>query len=93
MDAEQSEVSRHEAQIYLFVKSQKGWVTSQDVAHGTGVAVRTVQKHMKRLVQLGIFDLAEVFPAHRFRLSSKANRRNVSYLQRLDFACEVFDLK
>jgi FixJ family two-component response regulator len=92
MTQETNEVSEHEAKIFSFVKSQGHWVTSKHIAHATQVTERTVQNHVKRLVQLGIFDLAEVFPAHRFRVSEKASKRNIAYLQRLEFACEVFSI-
>lgn len=45
-----------------------------------------------KLVDLGLLDQAEVFPAHRYRLSSKADKRNKSYLQRLERAAEVFGI-
>jgi hypothetical protein len=92
MDHEKNEVSLHEARTFLFVKGQKKWVSCREIAAATGTAERTVQNHVKRLVNLGIFDFAEVFPSHRFRFSDKANRRNLAYLQRLEFACEVFEL-
>lgn len=51
---------------------------------------RTARQHTRRLVDLGVLDMAEVFPAHRFRLSAKADKRKRAYLARLERACEVF---
>jgi hypothetical protein len=44
-------------------------------------------------VDANIVDQAEVFPAHRYRLSKKARKRNINYIQRLERAAEVFGLK
>lgn len=89
---EHNEISEHQVKIFRFMQQHKGWLTSQQVAEGAKVAARTARQHLLRLVQLGLLDQAEVFPAHRYRLSSKADKRNVAYLKRLEMACEVFGL-
>jgi DNA-binding IclR family transcriptional regulator len=53
------------------MQQHKGWLTSQQVAEGAKVAARTARQHLLRLVQLGLLDQAEVFPAHRYRLSTQ----------------------
>ena len=89
---ERNEVSLHEVKVYLVLKKEPAWITSKDIAKKAGVADRTARAHALRLVQLGIIDQAEVFPAHRYRLSENASKRNIGYLQRLEKACEVFGL-
>lgn len=88
---EKGEISLHEVKLYrVFTDTPSEWLTNKEVAASSGVAERTARMHTLRLVKLGILDLAEVFPAHRFKLSSMANKRNQSYLLRLERACEVF---
>lgn len=87
---EKNEVSIHLLKVFEFVKKSSGWVTSADIAKGSGVAPRTARSHALLLVQMGIFDQAEVFPAHRYRFSDKAEKRNKSYMIRIQNAKEVF---
>jgi DNA-binding IclR family transcriptional regulator len=90
---ERNEVSLHEARIFLALeRAGGGWLTNREIAEAAGVAGRTARAHSLRLVRLGILDLAEVFPAHRYRLSEKAAKRNTAYFQRLRQACEVFGI-
>lgn len=92
MAMEKNEISLHQLRIFEFVKEHSGWLTARDIAKGSGVAERTARHHATQLVQLGIFDSAEVFPAHRYRLSDKADKRNKSYILRLERARDVFGL-
>lgn len=86
---ENSEISIHEWRVYEALR-QGGWMTSASIAEKANVAKRTARHHCLRLVKLGIVDQAEVFPAHRYRLSKMAQKRNLSYCQRLELAAEVF---
>lgn len=91
---ERNEVSRHEVLVYLALASKRdSWLSNQEIADATSVALRTVRAHTKRLVSLGLIDQAEVFPAHRFRWAEKGAKRNASYALRLDAAAQVFGLK
>jgi hypothetical protein len=90
---EKGEVSLHQVKIFEFVRKAAGWVTAKDVAAGSDVAERTARLHCLNLVNLGIFDQAEVFPAHRYRLSEKAGKRNKAYMIRLEAAKEVFGIE
>ena len=90
---ERNEVSVHEAKIYCAFLTDPNWKTSREIAKAASVAERTARQHCLRLVHLGIVDQAEVFPAHRYRISEKAKKRNISYVQRLEQACAVFNLK
>ncbi len=89
---ERSKISFHEIKVYRVLSSASPdrWLTSADIATKAELAPRTARSHTLRFVKLGLLDQAEVFPAHRYRWSKKANRRNVAYLQRLEFADEVF---
>lgn len=88
---ERSEISRHEVQIYQVLKNNPTqWFTNKTLSDASKVTGRTVRLHTNRFVKLGIVDLAEVFPAHRYRFAEKASRRNAAYVQRLENAVEVF---
>lgn len=88
---ESNEISLHEARVYSVLKSAKEqWMTAKDAAQKARVAPRTARAHVSKLTKLGLLDVAEVFPGHRYRLSDKASKRNQAYLQRLDNAIEVF---
>ncbi len=90
MDHETSEISQHQLRVFQFVKGKSGWVSSREIATGADVAERTARAHALRFVRLGVFDQAEVFPAHRYRLSALADKRNKALIQRLDVAASVF---
>ena len=87
---ETNEVSEHLCKVFMCVRSSNGWVTAKDVSAASGVAERTSRAHLSRLVKLGLFDQAETFPAHRYRMSTKAGKRNISMLQRIESACSIF---
>jgi DNA-binding IclR family transcriptional regulator len=88
---EKNEISRHEILVYQALAEGK-WVTNQEIADKTGVAPRTARHHTLRLVKLGIADQAELFPAHRYRLSEYAAKRNRGYADRIGRAAEIFGL-
>lgn len=85
---ERNEISLHETKVFLSLDST--WKSNRDIAKQAGVAERTARLHTKRFADLGICDLAEVFPSHRFRLSDKGSKRNKGYWDRLNRAVEVF---
>lgn len=90
---ERSEVSLHEVKVFRLLQSSPSkWFTHADIAAQVkGVAVRTIRHHTKRLVALGLLDVAEVFPAHRYRFAEKAGKRNQAMLLRLERAAEIFN--
>lgn len=91
--AERSEISWHEVKIYLALRENKNrWLTHAEIQSIVGVARRTVRHHTLRFRKLGIIDVAEVFPAHRYRWPDKGERRNEAYVLRLDKAADVFGL-
>lgn len=91
---ERNEISIHEVKIYNALKTnQDKWLTNADIEGMIeGVSRRTVRAHTLKLVQLGLLDQAEVFPAHRYKWSGKGAKRNTAYSIRLEKAAEVFGL-
>jgi hypothetical protein len=89
---ETNEISLHLCRVYKAAKDASGWTTSADIAAASGVAGRTARHHLLRLVNLGVLDQAEVFPAHRYKLSDKADKRNKAMVIRLENAMSVFGL-
>lgn len=87
---EKNEISLHQVKILEFVRHSRKWVTSAEMAIECKVAPRTARHHALYLVNLGLFDLAETFPAHRYKFSDKAAKRNKAYLLRIERAKEIF---
>lgn len=87
---ERNEISRHEIAFFHAAKSADGWRTAKELADTAGIAHRTGRAFALKFVRLGIADQAEVWPAHRYRWSKMADKRNRSYVQRLEQASEVF---
>lgn len=88
---EKNEISIQEVLTFKAL-STGSWMTNQEIAAETKVPVRTVRSKTKKFVDLGLCDQAEIFPAHRYRLSEKASARNKAYLQRLLNAKEILGL-
>lgn len=89
---ETSEISLQQVKIYDFVKGAKGWVSSKDIVKATDCARETVGVHCRKFVSLGVFDQAEVWPGHRYRVAKLADKRNKSIVKRLEDAKAVFGL-
>lgn len=87
---ERNEISLHQVKVYECVAASKRWMTNNEIATAAKVAPRTARQHTRILVSLGIFDQAEIFPNHAYRLSPKAKQRNAGYLLRIEKAQEVF---
>lgn len=89
---EKNEISIHEVRIWIAAQQAKGWTTAKEIADVAKVAGRTARLHLLKLSRLGLLDVAEVFPGHRYRVSEKADKRNAGYHQRITKAAEVFGL-
>jgi len=87
---EKAEISLHQWKIYDCLVKRQAWMTNKEIAEQTGVSLRRTSFHTNNLVQLGILDQAEVYPGHRFKASTKADKRNTGYLRRLQQAGEIF---
>lgn len=90
-NTETSEVSEHLFRVFAFVTKANRWHTAREIAEHSKTAYRTARAHCYRLVKAGIFDQAEVFPGHRYRISENASKRNKGFMQRLEQAKEFFD--
>lgn len=93
--SERSEISRHEVEVFRVLAQAKpgAWLSNADIHAATDrVAARTVRATTLKLVGLGLVDQAEVFPSHRFRLSSQAAKRNRGYYDRLHRAAEALGI-
>lgn len=92
---ERSEISVHEVKVYLALKAQpEKWLSNAEVSTAVkDVSPRTIRAHTLRLVNLGILDQAEIFPAHKYRLSAKAAKRNSAYVLRLTQTAEIMGLQ
>jgi hypothetical protein len=88
---EKNEISIQEVKVFLGLQSGD-WVTNEVLSQKLKIPARTVRQKTKKFVDLGLCDVAEVFPGHRYRLSEKADKRNFSYLNRLKLAREIFGL-
>lgn len=91
---EKNEISIQEAKFYATIKniSKDRWVTAREVKDMAEIGGSSSRIYALKLTKLGILDLAEVWPAHRYRVSDKASKRNKAYLQRLENALEVFSI-
>ena len=89
---ERNEISAHEVRVYsLFEAKPTQWLTNVEIAKAAQVATRTARAFTLKFVRLGLLDVAEVFPGHRYRLRQKPEKRNVAYHQRLKAAQSVFN--
>ena len=90
---ERNEVSVQEVKAFLALSRAPAWLTNAELAHMVdGVAARTIRAYTLKFVKLGIADQAELFPAHKYRFSQMASKRNRAYVQRLMRAAEIYGL-
>lgn len=90
---ETNEISIHEAKAYrVLVESSPAWLTHKELASKSEIALRTARAYTLKWKNLGIVEVAEVYPGHRYRLAVKADKRNAGYVQRLESVCEIFGL-
>ena len=90
---ERSEISRHEVEIVRVLSGHQGkWLSNAEIGGQLQIKVspRTIRATTLKLVKIGILDQAEVFPAHRYRLSGFAANRDRGYWDRVNRAAEVF---
>lgn len=90
-DEESAEISIIEAVAFSYI-STKEWLTSKELAKKAGLNRRTTQKYCRKWTDLGLCDLLEVWPGHMFRLSPRADKRNIAYLKRMRFVQQVLGL-
>jgi hypothetical protein len=91
---ERNEVSRHEIAVFkALLDAGDAWLTSAEITTRANVAPRTARAHALKLVKLGVIDQAEVFPAHRYRVSQFAAKRNRGYTDRLAQAADALGIE
>jgi hypothetical protein len=91
---EGNEISIQEAQTFNAFQKCTAWITSKDLIKqlSDGPAPRSVRHYLAKFVKLGLADVMELWPGHRYRLSDKADKRNTAYFQRLTQAIDAFGL-
>ncbi len=82
-------ISEHLYRVFHFASTKKVWLTVAEIAVGARVAPRTARAHCDRLVRAGVFEQANVFPAHRFRLAP--NKKGQEMLRRLEATGRILD--
>ena len=84
-------ISIQEVRFYqALVASGKSWRTSRELAIKANIAHRTARLFTKRFADLGLVEIADVFPGHRYRLATKAEKTSAAYLTRIQHAESVF---
>lgn len=70
---EKNEISIHEVSVWNVLKKNRDkWLTNRQIAQQIEkISERCVRAHTLKLVKLGLIDLAEIFPAHRFRKAAQ----------------------
>lgn len=87
---EKSEISLHLIKVWETLKNKDGWLTNRQIAEAVKFSERTVRAHTLYLVNAGLIDQAEVFPQHRYRYSKMGDKRNVSFVKRMEEASKIF---
>lgn len=88
--ADRTEISEQEVAFFRIVRTSRDWMTASDIAKAAGIAPRTGRAYALKFVRLGMLDHAEVWPAHRYRWSGTAAKRNNTYIRRLEQADAIF---
>lgn len=81
---EMAHVSEMLLAVWVTLRQAEDPVTNAEIAQSTRVPLRTVQRHTKYLLQLGVIDLYETRPQHLFMLAAQAEKRAAGYYQRLE---------
>ena len=84
-----NEISMHETAFYLAARDGE-WHTANELAKRAQIAPRTARAFALKFVRLGLFTVANVWPAHKYCWSETAGKRNQNYLHQLDRSCEAF---
>lgn len=80
-------VSVHEIRVFRSLEGA-GWVTAGDVSKSARVSPRTARSHLLKFVQLGLVEVARVFPAFRYRIAANVDEHQ--YAVRLRKASTLF---
>lgn len=81
-------ISQHEVNCYLALKSNcNRWLTNNELAEIANVSQRTARKYSRIFADIGVADVMELFPAHKFRISYEGNSLMI---RELELAALVF---
>jgi predicted DNA-binding transcriptional regulator len=58
--------------IIDFMEFTHDWVSVRDIAADTDISHHTVRSHIRKLFNLGIVNIARLYPGYRYRFSEKA---------------------
>jgi len=83
------QISRHEVDVYLTLRRSSAWLSVDEIASMANVGRRTAHAHAKKLNELGLCDVARVYPGYRYRWAEGACNHHAGYLSRLERAAEV----
>ena len=82
------QISVHMVKVHAAVHAAERPLTNREIADATGVAVRTVRAHTRRLVAEGVAEQTVVFGGFRFQRSSGGQ----DFRQRLDAAAAALGI-
>ena len=87
-----NEISIQECRFFdVLFKADGKWLTSKEIAEKANISGRTARMLNLRYAKLGISELVNVFPAHRYRLL-KSSPKGIDYLRKVKNACEIFGI-
>ena len=95
MEQESAAISLHQIAICSYAINREGrWFTSTMVAASkANISPRTIRRHLRRLVEVGILERRKAFGGCRYRVLpvEGMNERAKNYLDRLSALWETFE--
>jgi prophage antirepressor-like protein len=88
---EMAHVSEMLLSVWTTLRQAEDPLTNTEIARQTRVPLRTVQRHTKYLLQIGLIDLYETRPSHLFLMAEHAAKRHAGYFQRLERIAQIMD--
>lgn len=87
-------VSIQEVRAFAFLAdSRPFWLTNAEIAAGAKIAGRAARAFTAKFAELGILEVARVFPRSLYRLAGKpADKAGAAHLRDLSQAAKVFDI-
>ncbi len=90
MKGDRDQVSKQEVMIFRTLRGAVAWTTSAALARAATVAGSTARLHLRRYVALGLVDVVQLHPGHRYRWVSKVPAgAAAAYLKRLKRASDI----
>jgi DNA-binding MarR family transcriptional regulator len=81
-------ISIHEVRAFAFLKQRDSWTTNKELAEGARIAGRTAAAVTAKFSELGLVEIAQVFPERRYRLVKR--KIGAAYLASIQQAAEAF---